>query len=160
MIGARSSVRSASTPKAWSPDSRRRRTESALSASLNQAVSGSHPCALSIPESVRCFLGLSASVRPVRHALGTLRHCAASPFALSRLTFNTPALGLTNGHYAPPRQHRFVRKDRKSTRLNSSHLRISYAVFCLKTEDHTSELQSPQNLVCRLPLDNKEPISA
>src|SRR5690554_7792190 len=25
-----------------------------------------------------------------------------------------------------------VRKDRKSTRLNSSHVRISYAVFCLK----------------------------
>ena len=26
----------------------------------------------------------------------------------------------------------FVGKDRKSTRLNSSHMRISYAVFCLK----------------------------
>src|SRR5258705_637511 len=32
-----------------------------------------------------------------------------------------------------------AKKDRKSTRLNSSHLGISYAVFCLKkkTEDHT-----------------------
>src|SRR5690554_7242918 len=30
-------------------------------------------------------------------------------------------------------QYRFNRKgDRKSTRLNSSHVRISYAVFCLK----------------------------
>src|SRR5947199_4019720 len=28
--------------------------------------------------------------------------------------------------------HRFSRADRKSTRLNSSHLGISYAVFCLK----------------------------
>src|SRR5690554_7129222 len=27
---------------------------------------------------------------------------------------------------------RVVRADRKSTRLNSSHVRISYAVFCLK----------------------------
>src|SRR5699024_11741235 len=27
---------------------------------------------------------------------------------------------------------RFVRPDRKSTRLNSSHVSISYAVFCLK----------------------------
>src|SRR5262245_63190495 len=27
-----------------------------------------------------------------------------------------------------------VREDRKSTRLNSSHLGISYAVFCLKTK--------------------------
>src|SRR5690554_7251508 len=26
----------------------------------------------------------------------------------------------------------FIPKDRKSTRLNSSHVRISYAVFCLK----------------------------
>src|SRR5258705_5199009 len=42
------------------------------------------------------------------------------------------------------------RLDRKSTRLNSSHLGISYAVFCLKTEDHTSELQSLRHLVCRL----------
>src|SRR5690554_7553413 len=28
--------------------------------------------------------------------------------------------------------HYLVRGDRKSTRLNSSHVRISYAVFCLK----------------------------
>src|SRR3989442_4779990 len=27
-------------------------------------------------------------------------------------------------------------KDRKSTRLNSSHVRISYAVFCLEKEKH------------------------
>src|ERR1039457_815045 len=46
--------------------------------------------------------------------------------------------------------------DRKSTRLNSSHLVISYAVFCLKkSEEHTSELQSPCNLVCRLLLEKK-----
>src|SRR5258705_3293949 len=35
-----------------------------------------------------------------------------------------------------------VCEDRKSTRLNSSHLGISYAVFCLRSEEHTSELQS------------------
>src|SRR5258707_2908451 len=40
--------------------------------------------------------------------------------------------------------------DRKSTRLNSSHANISYAVFCLRSEEHTSELQSRQYLVCRL----------
>src|SRR5690606_35855755 len=28
--------------------------------------------------------------------------------------------------------HADIRKDRKSTRLNSSHVKISYAVFCLK----------------------------
>src|SRR5256885_8679623 len=31
-----------------------------------------------------------------------------------------------------------VRTDRKSTRLNSSHLVISYAVFCLKKQDTPS----------------------
>src|SRR5256885_8193202 len=31
-----------------------------------------------------------------------------------------------------PGQYRHVEQDRKSTRLNSSHLVISYAVFCLK----------------------------
>src|SRR2546426_12666371 len=32
----------------------------------------------------------------------------------------------------PPRTGAFKNADRKSTRLNSSHLVISYAVFCLK----------------------------
>src|SRR3989442_8658040 len=32
-----------------------------------------------------------------------------------------------DGQHQPPRH-----EDRKSTRLNSSHVRISYAVFCLK----------------------------
>src|SRR5260221_3717136 len=44
--------------------------------------------------------------------------------------------------------------DRKSTRLNSSHTVISYAVFCLRSEKHTSELQSHSDLVCRLLLVN------
>src|SRR3712207_6983273 len=30
-----------------------------------------------------------------------------------------------------------ARQDRKSTRLNSSHANISYAVFCLKKKKHT-----------------------
>src|SRR5580704_18993253 len=36
---------------------------------------------------------------------------------------------------AAPRTHR---ADRKSTRLNSSHPSISYAVFCLKKKKHTN----------------------
>src|SRR5260221_1734077 len=46
--------------------------------------------------------------------------------------------------------------DRKSTRLNSSHTVISYAVFCLRSEEHTSELQSHSDLVCRLLLENRK----
>src|SRR5256886_7619127 len=33
-----------------------------------------------------------------------------------------------------------TRRDRKSTRLNSSHSQISYAVFCLKKKKHTVRL--------------------
>src|SRR2546426_9005422 len=37
-------------------------------------------------------------------------------------------------------QHGIFRRDRKSTRLNSSHLVISYAVFCLKKKKTTQQL--------------------
>src|SRR5690606_41824183 len=45
---------------------------------------------------------------------------------------------LENGRAVPPAEEPHVRsradggRDRKSTRLNSSHVKISYAVFCLK----------------------------
>src|SRR5256885_10415426 len=35
-------------------------------------------------------------------------------------------------------------EDRKSTRLNSSHLVISYAVFCLKKKNSTTPCYTPQ----------------
>src|SRR2546421_8679701 len=54
------------------------------------------------------------------------------------------------------RHTRSDRDDRKSTRLNSSHDQISYAVFCLRSEEHTSELQSRSDLVCRLLLEKKK----
>src|SRR3989454_2077176 len=37
------------------------------------------------------------------------------------------------------RHDRETEEDRKSTRLNSSHLVISYAVFCLKKKKHRQE---------------------
>src|SRR5256885_12649824 len=39
---------------------------------------------------------------------------------------------LLGGRGLRPRHRRAEQRDRKSTRLNSSHLVISYAVFCLK----------------------------
>src|SRR3712207_8307882 len=47
------------------------------------------------------------------------------------------------------RIRRQLRLDRKSTRLNSSHANISYAVFCLKKktqDDQTSQHQSHKKL--------------
>src|SRR5690606_42103184 len=38
--------------------------------------------------------------------------------------------------HLPPGADRADRADRKSTRLNSSHVKISYAVFCLKKKNN------------------------
>src|SRR5207245_9691681 len=43
-----------------------------------------------------------------------------------------PCRHRTPRHPGPPAGHQSRRRDRKSTRLNSSHGSISYAVFCLK----------------------------
>src|SRR3989442_6510493 len=41
-------------------------------------------------------------------------------------------------------------EDRKSTRLNSSHVRISYAVFCLKKKNHLEDVPAEAALArCR-----------
>src|SRR3712207_9327217 len=44
----------------------------------------------------------------------------------------------TNHFLEPPRAGREAMEDRKSTRLNSSHANISYAVFCLKKKHDLS----------------------
>src|SRR2546426_8755172 len=52
------------------------------------------------------------------------------------------------GSPSPPGGHAFRRVDRKSTRLNSSHLVISYAVFCLKKKKkkyYTDSAYTPQD---------------
>src|SRR5258708_11932374 len=55
-------------------------------------------------------------------------HCAVSAASGGRLFPGTAA-----GH---------IRSDRKSTRLNSSHQIISYAVFCLKKKKNTTTSSS------------------
>src|SRR5256885_13091783 len=54
------------------------------------------------------------------------------PFAAAILTIAVPAVGSTILIALFGRESRGRSLDRKSTRLNSSHLVISYAVFCLK----------------------------
>src|SRR3712207_7986175 len=64
-------------------------------------------------------------------------------------TVNEPQVVANNGYHTgefPPGHHDLDEaRDRKSTRLNSSHANISYAVFCLKKK---TELQSRPNLLC------------
>src|SRR3712207_6904479 len=56
--------------------------------------------------------------------------------------FGTGALKITPGHdpndYEIGKRHSL---DRKSTRLNSSHANISYAVFCLKKKKKNTHVQ-------------------
>src|SRR2546422_5714386 len=46
--------------------------------------------------------------------------------------------GLGDGQRGQPRRRESAARDRKSTRLNSSHGYISYAVFCLKKKKKTT----------------------
>src|SRR5437667_5700902 len=50
--------------------------------------------------------------------------------------------------------------DRKSTRLNSSHITISYAVFCLKKKKTHRHLCAPENVRADTDKDTYEPVLA
>src|SRR5688500_19440259 len=83
-----------------------------------------------------CYLSLTCHVDPpAPHSFPTRRssdlaHGRLQPAAADQLAFADELLVLQR--LLPPGQPRRCRTDRKSTRLNSSHLVISYAVFCLK----------------------------
>src|SRR5690554_7156019 len=72
--------------------------------------------------------------RPPRSTLFPYTTLFRSPYFqhLQHLGFsaimNFPTVGLIDGRF----RQELEDTDRKSTRLNSSHVRISYAVFCLK----------------------------
>src|SRR5207249_11512482 len=51
---------------------------------------------------------------------------------------------------APAADQDVLRQDRKSTRLNSSHVSISYAVFCLKKKKIYYNLLAPHQLYIHL----------
>src|SRR3712207_8933526 len=59
-----------------------------------------------------------------------------------------PCLRDAPGHGLAPAAHRHphARADRKSTRLNSSHANISYAVFCLKKKKKCSILRDARHM--------------
>src|SRR5689334_23814589 len=62
-----------------------------------------------------------------------------------------PLLQRRRGRADPPphrRRRRHLPQDRKSTRLNSSHSSISYAVFCLKKKKHIAHTFFSTSNVC------------
>src|SRR2546422_6649385 len=87
-----------------------------------------------------CSSDLSSSTGKLRTAIGL----AASPRALAGCVREQPAWTKTSSSVTnAPRGKRLAEQrahpdktDRKSTRLNSSHGYISYAVFCLKKKKH------------------------
>src|SRR3712207_7429577 len=72
-------------------------------------------------------------IRLVRPALQNFQRLGP---ARHRLVHGTPVAKLKMKNFPVCR---IIVQDRKSTRLNSSHANISYAVFCLKKKDTTYE---------------------
>src|SRR5947208_10785264 len=68
------------------------------------------------------------------------RRVAESRRQPGRLHAKTVGEEIRGGASQLSRQERLAQGDRKSTRLNSSHQIISYAVFCLKKKKETVEL--------------------
>src|SRR5205814_5405669 len=64
-----------------------------------------------------------SSARSRRRSEGGLKACTARRWDVARSSSASPSTRRACAHRG---------SDRKSTRLNSSHLGISYAVFCLK----------------------------
>src|SRR5437763_4394822 len=52
-------------------------------------------------------------------------------------------------HWTPTESTLYAETDRKSTRLNSSHRCISYAVFCLKKKKKTQRHSNILNMITR-----------
>src|ERR1035441_11043025 len=110
-------------------------------------ISGSNPHEREVVESY------TGPKRPSRKCAGSVLWASECP---------TPRIGTHRPGGSLPcawRRHRaqsprrfplaaWARPDRKSTRLNSSHLGISYAVFCLKKQKTTTETETNSTYPC------------
>src|SRR3989442_3088436 len=74
-------------------------------------------------------------------SLEHLRLCGKILLELGQGLLRRPEVaGRLGSHRLRTVKQPFGRQDRKSTRLNSSHVRISYAVFCLKKKKATTAI--------------------
>src|ERR1039458_10638659 len=88
------------------------------------------------------FQGSHALLRPI---LGT-RSAVGGPETIKPLAYR-PKPALDQLRLGMAGQAVLGLKDRKSTRLNSSHLGISYAVFCLKKKKKNKKKRKVTQLV-------------
>src|SRR5438045_6893192 len=84
------------------------------------------------PLSLHDALPISRLCHRERNSRGNLRNQRKLLLQLHPCDSGRIHWHLHHGRGSPPFRNRAGQQDRKSTRLNSSHLGISYAVFCLK----------------------------
>src|SRR3989442_5365543 len=68
--------------------------------------------------------------------VGDTSSCLISGIAPRSVVELAATAAATAPYFRNSLRETFFSGDRKSTRLNSSHVRISYAVFCLKKKKH------------------------
>src|SRR5437870_7074899 len=90
---------------------------------------------------------LLVAAEPERHAAmgAELVDDADAPFAVAERDQLLSQQFHANRGAVALRQLRVEQRDRKSTRLNSSHVAISYAVFCLKKKKKKEQNTTQQN---------------
>src|SRR2546421_3604057 len=89
---------------------------------------------LSLHDALPIFAGLERGVRPIGlWSMSMTRSICSRPSMRSQGAASTRAP---------------FRRDRKSTRLNSSHDQISYAVFCLKKKNIHNNYASHRDTTC------------
>src|SRR5207249_12281135 len=78
------------------------------------------------------FVLASPDLAGIERAVVVVKGWHTETFSTARLT-SAPKIF----RFVEPRVFQQAARDRKSTRLNSSHVSISYAVFCFKTKSAT-----------------------
>src|SRR2546427_8611772 len=90
--------------------------------------------------------------RPPRSTLFPYTTLFRSPFWKTAVQVERPHLSVVGTSHVPWLQGVWTRsvaqlvRDRKSTRLNSSHSQISYAVFCLKKKKQNKKILTRYNV--------------
>src|SRR5207253_403605 len=117
--------------------------------SASRACTRSSPCSLSSSFIGRSRTAPSPRGRPAEARMGDLWFCLLAFMGIMYVILDGFDLGAGAIHLVVARsdaERRLVLRsigpvweDRKSTRLNSSHVAISYAVFCLKKQTSGSQ---------------------